>query len=141
MKTTVNRFVGYAGTALGVLMFLALIPSGASLIISLMTRERGSDTVPAITFCFAVFFSVLIVALQGADIALLVLFLTVGRKKSLLMSCLFLFGGMLVNMLFAGTYMLLSDTHVRLSAAYCLVIGMLFLTSALALSIGKSEAV
>ena len=141
MKTTVNRVVGFAGTTLGALMFLALIPPGVSLIISLMTRERVSDTVPAITFCFDLFFSALTVALQGTDTALLVLFLTVGCKKGLLMSCLFLFGGLLVNMLFAGTYMLLYDTHVRLSAAYCLVIGMLFLASALALSIGKSEAV
>ena len=139
MKLTANRLIGSIGTALGALMFLTLIPSGATLIFSLMTRERGSDTVPAITFCFDLAFSSLTLALQGADIAMLALFLTKGRKNGLLTSCVFLFGGLLMNMLFSGMCMLISDAHVRAAAAYCLATGMLFLASALALSIRKSE--
>ena len=136
-----NRFLGYAGAALGALMFLALLPAGASLIFSLLTRERGNDTVPLITFGFDAVFSVLVLALQAADIALLALLMTAGRRKGLLTSCLFLFGGLLVNMLFAGVCMLISDSHVRMAAMYSFIEGMLFLTSALMLSTGKDKAI
>ena len=53
----------------------------------------------------------------------------------------FLFGGLLVNMLFAGVCMLISDSHVRMAAMYSFIEGMLFLTSALMLSTGKDKAI
>ena len=101
MKTTANRLAGHIGTALGALMFLALIPAGATLIYSLLMRDRGSDTVPFITLGFDLAFSALTVTLQGADLALLVLFLRIGRRSGFMASCAFLFAGLLVNMLFA----------------------------------------
>ncbi|MBR6070831.1 MAG: hypothetical protein IKP78_09610 [Ruminococcus sp.] len=139
MKTKSNRLAGHIGTALGALMFLALIPAGATLIYSLLTRDRSSDTVPLITFGLDIAFSVLTVALQGASIALLALFLRIGRRKGFMASCAFLFAGLLVNMLFAGMGMLLWSESGSQAVAYCLATGMMFLISTLFLSVKKCQ--
>ncbi|MDO4864370.1 MAG: hypothetical protein Q4A05_09400 [Ruminococcus sp.] len=139
MKPTVNRLIGGVGTVLGALMFLALIPAGATLIFSLLTRDRGSDTVPLITFAIDVVLSLATVAMQEVDIALLVLFLTAGRRKGLMTSCALMFGGLLVNMLFAGASMLILGNSGRLAIMYCLATGMMFLVSTLFLSVKKCQ--
>ena len=139
MRMTMNKVLASLGVAIGVLMFLALLPSGATLIFSLLTRYRGNDTVPFITYVFDIVCSALILLLQCADLTAMTFFLTLGRKKGILMSCILLFSGLLVNMLFAVFCMFLTDTSIRITCMYCLVTGMMFLTSALFLSVGRCE--
>lgn len=141
MKMTLNRVLRAAGTTVGALMFLALIPAAATLIISLITRERGSDTVPFITLVFDIVFASAAAALQAADLAMMALFLTVGRIRGLIFRSAFLFGGMLTNMLFAGLCMLIYDRADGLPVLYCLSTGLMFLVSALALSVSEDERV
>ena len=139
MKSTFNRILGGFGTAVGIAMFLALLPSGATLIFRLLTRERGSDTVPMFTFALDIVFSLTAAALQAAGLTFMGLFLTVGRRKGLASSCAFLFCGMVTNMLFAGICTLFCDSADRLPVLYCLATGLLFLISALALSLRDSN--
>ena len=139
MKNASNRLACHIGTSLGALMFLALIPAGATLIYSLLMRDRGSDTVPLITLGFDIAFSALTVAMQGADLVLLVLFLRGRRRSGFMASCAFLFAGLLVNMLFAGMGMLLWSNSGGQAVAYCLATGMLFLISTLFLSVRKCQ--
>lgn len=139
MRSTANKLLGGVGTVLGALMFLALIPSGAALIFSLLTHDRGAGSGSLITFVTDVVFSLVTVVLLEADIAMLALFLTVGRRRGLIPSCGFLFCGLLINMVFAGLCMFLADTSGRFPAIYCLIAGMMFLTSALLLSMGRQR--
>jgi len=141
MKMSLNKALRTTGTAVGALMFTALIPAAATLIISLITRERGSDTVPFITLVFDIVFASAAAALQAADLAMMALFLTVGRIRGLIFRSAFLFGGMLTNMLFAGLCMLIYDRADGLPVLYCLSTGLMFLVSALTLSVSEDERV
>lgn len=136
MRMRVDQLPRYVGMLIGALLFLMIIPTGVTMIISLPMFDIGNETVPLILNIVIVG---AIVIFLGIDITTFILFLTVGRRKGLKLSCVFLFVGMLMNMLLAGMCMFFSDTTGRLACLYCLVTGMMFLISALLLSIGKVE--
>ena len=136
MKLTVQRLLRLLGTVLGIMIFLVLIPAGAMLILAMFSQN--ADMTEPLGIRLVCLTAVLV--LQAADIALLVLFLTVGRRKGLLPSCAFMFGGVLLNTAFSGICILFRDDSGELLVAYCLLTGMLFLFSALTLSAGSDTA-